>query len=138
MNDNTSKYLEDLSRKIIVNGKLEKTSFNFTDAVMFKVEALEKKQVTVYKPLISKTTWVLISIGFLGVFMYTLFFGNAPESTTWLSKIDFSVLSDNALLNTISNFKFSRTLMYAVLFLGFMICVQILFLKNYFNKCFEV
>lgn len=138
MNDNTHKYLDDLSKKVIIESKVERPSFNFTNEIMYKVEALSKNQVTVYKPLISKTAWVLISVGFLAVIFYAVFTGNENSSTSWFSEIDFSLLSNNSISNTFSSFKFSKTLMYAVVFFGVMICVQIPFLKNYFDKRFEV
>ncbi|GAA4816565.1 hypothetical protein [Litoribaculum gwangyangense] len=137
MNENANKYLDDLSKKVMAHGKVESPSFNFTDAVMSKIETLSKNQATIYKPLISKRMWFLILVGFLALFSYGLFSGNNEESIGWLNKIDFSILSNNNISNTLSSFKFSKTLMYALVFFGSMICLQIPILKHYFNKRLE-
>ncbi|SFZ92633.1 hypothetical protein SAMN05428642_102839 [Flaviramulus basaltis] len=133
MKEKADKYLDDLANKVIKRTTVQSPSFNFTAAVMSQVEVLNKKQTIVYKPLISKTIWVLISVGFLAIIIYALFSGNKVESTSWLNEMDFS-----ALTNTLSSFKLSKTVMYAVVFFGFMICIQIPLLKNYFDKRLEM
>lgn len=138
MQDKTDKYLDDLTKKVIKIGSIESPSFNFTDTVMSQVEALNKNQSIVYKPLISKKTWTLILVGFLSILVYILFFGTQTESSGWLSKIDFSTLSNNRVSNSLSSFKLSKTFMYAIVLFGIMICIQIPFLKNHFDKRFEL
>ena len=138
MKENVDKHLDDLAKKIIREGSVESPSFNFTNTVISQIKELNKSRTTVYKPLVSKKTWILISIGFLAAIVYILFFGNQTESTTWLSGINFSMLSNNNVLNTLSSFKISKTFMYAIVFFGLMICIQILVLKNHLDKRFEV
>jgi len=136
MKDNVDNYLDDLAKKVIKDTAIETPSFNFTDAVMSKVSKLSVNKSTIYKPLISKTTWVFVSIVFLAVIFYTLSFGTQTESSSWLSKIDFSVLSTKEVL--LPSFKISKTFMYAFVLFGIMFCIQIPFLKHHFNKQYEV
>jgi len=136
MKDNVDNYLDDLAKKVIKDTAIETPSFNFTDAVMSKVSKLSVNKSTIYKPLISKTTWVFVSIVFLVVIFYTLSFGTQTESSSWLSKIDFSVLSTKEVL--LPSFKISKTFMYAFVLFGIMFCIQIPFLKHHFNKQYEV
>ena len=138
MKENIDKYLNDVSRKVITEGAIQSPSFNFTDNVMVQVEELNKKHVTTYKPLISKTTWVLIAVGFMSLIVYALISNNHIESSSWLNKIDFNILSNNNVTNTLSSFKLPKILIYAVVFFGLMVCIQIPFLKNYFNKRLEL
>ena len=136
MKDNVDNYLDDLAKKVIKDTAIETPSFNFTDAVMSKVSKLSVNKSTIYKPLISKTTWVFVSIVFLAVIFYTLSFGTQTEYSSWLSKIDFSVLSTKEVL--LPSFKISKTFMYAFVLFGIMFCIQIPFLKHHFNKQYEV
>lgn len=138
MKENVNKYLDNLSKKVITGSNIESPSFNFTNVVMSQIESLSKNQATVYKPLISKTIWVFILIGVVAIISYVLFSGNQSESASWLSEFNFSLLSNNSLINSISNFKISKTFMYAVVFLGIMICIQVPILKNHFDKRFNI
>jgi uncharacterized protein with PQ loop repeat len=135
MKDNVDNYLDDLAKKVIKGMPNETPAFNFTNAVMSKVFELSINKSTIYKPPISKTTWVLVSIVFLAVIIYTLSFGTQTESSSWLSKIDFSVLSMKEV--SLPSFKISKTSMYSFVLFGIMICIQIPFLKHHFNKQFE-
>ncbi|NNC50034.1 MAG: hypothetical protein HKO01_05805 [Flaviramulus sp.] len=138
MKENVNKYLDNLSIKVITSSSIESPSFNFTDSVMSQVTSLNQKQTTVYKPLLSNTTWSLIFIGVVAIIIYVLFSGNQSESTSWLSTMNFEVLSNNRFSNLLSSFKISKTLMYAVVFLGIMICIQVPILKNHFDKRFKI
>ena len=136
MEEKENKYLENLSKTVIGKEAIESPSFNFTDAVMSKVNALEESTVIVYKPLISKQSWVLISLGVLGMILYLLIFGNNTESSSWIQSLDFSILS-SINMDALPSLSMSKTFTYAVLFFGLMICVQIPLLKNHFDKRFE-
>jgi len=137
MEDKETNYLDDLTRRVIKKTTIESPSFNFTDSVMSKVNALHESRATVYKPLISKMAWVLIGFGVLALVLYILFFGNKIETSNWIQSIDFSVLS-NINMNILPSFSISKTVTYSVLFFGLMFCIQIPLLKNHFDKRFEV
>ncbi|WP_298556685.1 hypothetical protein [uncultured Algibacter sp.] len=137
MEEKETKYLDSLSRKVIEEASVESPSFNFTNAVMSKVNALQESKATVYKPLISKTSWILISLGAIALVLYVLFFGSNEASSNWVKSIDFGALS-NINLNIIPSVSLSKTFTYAVLFFGLMICIQIPLLKNHFDKRFDV
>lgn len=128
MKENEDKYLDDFTKKIIKKAALESPSIHFTSEIMSQVAALNDKSVTIYKPLISKKVWFLIALSFVVLCTY-LILGTETEKESWLSTLDF---------NALSGFKMSKTLMYAVVFFGLMFCIQIPFLKNHFDKRFEV
>ncbi len=132
MKENEDKYLDDFTKKIIKKASLESPSIHFTSEIMSQVSALNKSKVIAYKPLISKQTWVLIALSFIGLCIY-LIFGPETHQSSWLGSLDFSKFT-----NVLSGFTISKTLMYAIAFFGLMLCIQIPVLKNHFDKRFEV
>ena len=110
---------------------LESPSVDFTEKVMDKVYAIEASSATIYKPLISKRTWVLIGMIFLSLVVYIVLNGNSPESQ-WLTDLELPSYELNLLENL--NFQFSKTLSYGAIFLAVMIGVQMTVLKSYFDR----
>ncbi|MDO5981613.1 hypothetical protein [Flavivirga spongiicola] len=133
MKENADKYLDNLAKKVMKDTHLERPSFNFTASVMSQVTELSNNSVTEYKPLISKKGWIVISIIFLALMAYMLL-GIQEGSTSWFDALDLSLLSNNKIINLFSGFSVSNTLTYAVVLFGFMLCVQVFYLKNHFNQ----
>ncbi|AXP81791.1 hypothetical protein CJ739_2725 [Mariniflexile rhizosphaerae] len=141
MNEQTDKYLDQLAKKVMKDAPLETPSFDFTNTVMSQVSGLSHNKVIAYKPLISKTGWIFILVGFL-ILVFFVLFGNQTSSSGWLNTIDFSMFSNNGIAQALSNFKIpsftiSKTLTYAIVLFGVMVCIQISFLKHHFNQRFE-
>ena len=97
------------------------------------LQIIKTSDVTVYKPLISKSIWILIALGFITLIGY-LIFGTTSQESEALFTINFDVLFNNRFTETLSAMKFSDTLMYAVVSLGIMLFIQIPLLKNYFDN----
>ena len=137
MKENANKHLDNFTKKIIQKASLEHPSIHFTSEIMSQVTTLHSNQATVYKPLISKKLWVLMALGFILLCFYFVL-GAEKQEESWFSALYFSVLSKNKFANVFSDFTISETLKYGLLFFGLMLCIQILFLKNYFDKRLEV
>lgn len=137
MQENLDKQIEKLVDKVMDKASLEKPSTHFTATVMSEVLAISKTNVTSYQPLISKRVWFMILIGIIALVVYIISMSK-PETSGWLQSINLSFLSDNILSRTLSEISYSKTTIYAVLTLASMFCVQILLLKNYFDKRLEV
>lgn len=133
MNDNIDKHIERFVDKTMKKASLESPSFDFTNTVMAQVNALKQSTVTTYRPLISKPMWLAIFIVGFAIVLYIIFGMNTTE-TSWLSFIDLSVLTDNKFSNTMSGFKVSKIVMYAIVLFGIMLFIQVPILKNYFDK----
>ena len=133
MKENIDKHIENLVAKTMKKSTLESPSFDFTNIVMAQVNALEQNTVTTYKPLISKFAWFAIFVVGLSIILYILF-GASTNQSSWLSFIDLGVLTDNKFSNTLSSFKVSKIVMYAVVLFGMMVFIQIPILKHYFDK----
>jgi hypothetical protein len=136
MNENINNQLDNLAKKVIQKSKIKSPSYDFTSNIMSQITALQEQKISVYQPLISKKYWIAISTGFLALLAF-LIFGTETESLNWFSSLDFSILTENKLTETLSDFTVSKTLMYAIVFFGLAWFVQIGLLKNYFNKRLE-
>ncbi len=133
MNEQTKKPIEHFVDKVMKSSTLETPSFDFTAKVMSQVKAkvTSRSTVTVYKPLISKTTWGILVLLTAGMIIYSTF----SKDTTSLGLIDKLDLSK--IPNVFSGFKISQTAMYSLLMFTVMLFIQIPILKHYFNKRFE-
>ena len=126
------KRIEDLVNKLMEADALEQPSFDFTDNVMAKVEALSESSITTYKPLIPKPVLWFIAASFVLFVGYVLFKQPADSSSTSLSeRYNLPELSFN-LFDGMSDF--SSILMYATVLLAIMVSIQIPLLKQYFNN----
>lgn len=131
MKNKVEENLDQLARKVIKEASLEEPSFDFTVQMMDKIAVEEIERAIIYKPLISKRTWVIIAI--LAI-VFICFLWNVSFSSEWLSAIKIGdKLSFN--LNTVfSKFTMSNVMVYAVGLLSLMLIIQTVVLKNHFNK----
>lgn len=131
MKENANKNIDQFVDRVMKSSKLETPSFDFAAKVMSQITVNQISKVTVYKPLISKTTWGILLVLTAGMVGFQIF---SQESTSlgWFDKLDFSIVS-----NLFSGVKISQTTMYSLLMFGVMLFIQIPLLKHYFNKRFE-
>ena len=133
MKEKENKHIDKLVEDVMKHSALETPSFNFTTNVMQQIIADSKSTATLYKPLISRTGWMILFLSVLAVISYILLSGDT-QSNGWFDIVDFSALSNFKLPNLFSGIQVSHTTLYALLFFGIMVCVQIPLLKNYFDK----
>lgn len=131
----TDKYLDDLSRTVIKNTEINKPSLDFTNAVMGQISELKSTSIA-YKPLISKKGWMLLVLFIIAIIVLSTILGSSSEGAGLMKNFDLSGQTNN-LLNSISNIQISKTLVYAVIFFGLMLTIQVTVLKNHFNKQFN-
>ncbi len=137
MNKQKDKQLDQLAKKIMKDTPLESPSINFTDMVMSRVEAVEVSSVTIYRPLIPKGGWVIIVSILCGLITYAAL-GYTMESSGWLNNINLKVFPNLELSNPLSGLVIPKIVTYAVVLFGFMLSIQIFFLKRHLSKPFEV
>jgi|SRR6185312_8839342 len=133
MKANEDKQIEKLVDHFMKDTVLESPSHDFTSKVMSKVLASQTSDVTVYKPLISKSVFIVIFGCIITLFIY-LFMNGEKQENSWFSHIKFNLFYNNELTSV---FKVSKIMLYAVVSTTIMLLVQISFLKNYFNKQLE-
>lgn len=134
MEANENKDLEKFVDKMMSDLTLESPSVDFTSKVMAQVAATKASDVTLYKPLIPKSIFIAV-FGFTCLLtIYLSIYGETtPES--WLNFIDYDKLFNARLFK---GFTVSKISMYAVVVSTVMFCIQIGFLRNYFNKRIRV
>jgi len=132
MKEHTNKPIEKLVDKVMKSSTLEAPSFDFTAKVMTQVLTDSKSGVTVYKPLISKTAWVVLFLVATVLIVFSVY-TNESYSLGLLEKVDLSKVP-----NLFSGIKISQTTMYSLLMFAIMLFIQVPLLKHYFNKRFEV
>ena len=111
---------------------MKSPSMDFTTNVMKQIENVSIGETANYKPLISKYGWFGIIAILIGVSIY-MALGNV-EGLALLDTVDYSVISDNKLTDTLSGIKFSKTLMYAIGLFGLVFFIQIPLMKHHMNK----
>jgi len=136
MKEHTEQHLDKLAKKVMQLSSLESPSLDFTAKIMAKVEASATSSITVYKPLISKSGWLIISILVIGGLTYGIF-SSGLEGLGWFDNIDYSIISNNKVTEAISGITFSKTLMYAIGLCGLVFFIQIPMMKHYFDKRLE-
>ncbi len=127
--ETNEKRIEAFIDKLMADETLKQPSLDFTDNVMSKVEAIST--ATVYKPLIPKSIWFIIIGSFVALGGY-IYFKEPLTSSGWLDRFNLSNISINPLQNV--SFEFSKTLIYAMVFLAITVSIQIPLLKHYFSK----
>lgn len=109
---------------------LEQPPNNFTNTVISKIEAKKQSNsVVVYKPLINRKVWFGISGTVLAVFTF-LYFGN----TVIMYDLWPERMGNLALFDYMPEFLVSNIYVYAFVGLAFFTGLQIVLLKNHFNK----
>jgi ABC-type uncharacterized transport system permease subunit len=136
MNENENKQMDNLSRKVIRKASLESPSFDFTTQIMAQLTVLKQSEATIYKPLISKTTWLVIFGSLAALVIYAI--GVQPQTLDKFDVLDFSTLLNNKISGIFSRLTFSKTLQYALFSLSIMVLIQVYLFKRYLDKRFEV
>jgi hypothetical protein len=129
------KEFDTFAKKYLKEIKTESLSKDFTASLMNKIVLENSKSVINTKALISKKVWVVIFASVLVVVLIP--FKASEKSLITMPKLDFSFLKKIQIPNFLENVSVSNTVMYAILFFGLMFMVQVIFLKNHFNKRFE-
>lgn len=136
MVEDINKHIDNFVDKVVKDFSLESPSLDFTSNIMSQIECITQSEITVYKPLISKQVWFIIGVLIVAGLTY-LMLGNSLQTTGWFDGLDYSLISNNKVTAALSSITFSKTLMYAIIFLGVVFFIQIPLLKNYFDKRLE-
>jgi hypothetical protein len=133
MKESNDKNMEQFIAKAIKETTLESPSNDFTNKIMNDVWAMEKSKATTYKPLISKTGWMIIFTGFTAAIVYLFLNGGAQsDGHTW----SFGPGVKN-FINSFSDFhlfQFSRITINVIVLSAILMLAQITLLKNLLDK----
>ncbi|NQV77723.1 MAG: hypothetical protein HQ490_05140 [Lutibacter sp.] len=136
------KNIEEITKYIIKEAQVESPSNDFLNKVMDSVKLENQLSLSkVYKPLISKSAWLLIITVFVALSIFTLT-GNSGNYDLF-SKVDVSFLNkipsinifeNISSINIFKNIHFSSTFTFSFLFFSILVMLQLFVIKNYFNK----
>jgi hypothetical protein len=118
-------WLDDLMKDSL----LESPSPDFTSKVMLRVQDTKTESATIYKPLLSKSFWIILLLCFTGLFVF-LINNESIASKSRFKFLDFS-------FGFSATFEFSRITIYAVVFSTLFFLIQISLLNKYFTKQIE-
>jgi len=138
----TDKNIENFTKYIFNESAIETPSSDFLSNVMNSVKLeSELSLVKAYQPLISIKVWVLIAVIFIALSVFLL--TGTTENYDIISKVDFSLLdklpSINVFdaissVNIFKNIHFSNAFTYSFVFFSILVILQLVVIKNYFNK----
>ena len=134
MEENRDKQLDDFVKKVVKKAGLEAPSDDFTQSIMSKIVAQnEKRMVTRYKPLISKTSWLVLA-GIAFFLLGYVIFGNSDLTVSWMPSINEVAIDNIGFMNTLANLQLPNTLVYSLTGLTLFIYVQIFYLKKHMES----
>lgn len=128
----SDKNIENLIDKMMAEDTLESPSMDFTSKIMSQVLAAEKTKAKSYKPLISKSTWIFIGIALALLVIYNVYFVGTENN------LEIGKSYTDKISAIVSGIHISKTILYAILIVPFMILIQVGVLKNYFDKKYEL
>lgn len=128
----SDKNIENIIEKMMSETTLQSPSIDFTSNIMSQILIAEKAKIQPYKPLISISTWVFIGITLAVLVLYNVFFAENQNN------LEIGKSYTDKISTLVSGIHVSKTLLYALLIVPFMILIQIGVLKNYFDKKYQL
>ncbi|PTT08916.1 hypothetical protein DBR27_07075 [Flavobacterium sp. HMWF030] len=128
----SDKNIENLIEKMMSETTLQSPSIDFTSNIMSQILVTEKAKIKPYKPLISISTWIFIGITLAILVLYNVFFAETQNN------LEIGKSYTDKISALVSGIHVSKTLLYALLIVPFMILIQIGILKNYFDKKYQL
>ena len=127
-----SKNIDRITKNILKDAGLHQPSTNFLSNVMQTIEAQSVRQPIVYKPLISKTTWILL-FALTTAVLVLLFIFPVFSETSFFSQ--FTLPEQFKFEFNLPEMNLSKTTIYGIGFLSLFL-LQIPFLKRQLNNSY--
>lgn len=129
----TEKNIEEFTKFVIKEANVEGPSADFLKKVMDSVKLENKLSLSnVYKPVISKSVWAVIAIAF--VFLSFFIFIGASQDSMKLPNINFALFNEIVSTNLFERIHFSDTFTFSFVLFSLLAILQLIIIKNYFNK----
>lgn len=127
------KNIEEFSKFIIKEAGIESPSNDFVNSVMNTI-FLENSRTssTIYKPLISKQTWLLITLIFIGLCLFI--FTSTSKSSIILETIDVSFFNKFNSINIFEKIKLPNVFVFSTILFSILVLFQLTIIKKFFNN----
>ncbi|MDT0606918.1 hypothetical protein [Croceitalea rosinachiae] len=127
----SQKELKNLIDKLMIEDSLDSPSTDFTKNVIARLP-IKRNSFFVYKPLLPKSIFVLAVALIVAVTYFVLnSYGLSEIDQSYLNRLNVVGTSVNDLF---SQFRFSKTVVYIIIFAGLMFCIQTILLKRHFDS----
>ncbi|MBK5208696.1 MAG: hypothetical protein JJE44_04230 [Flavobacteriaceae bacterium] len=129
----TEKNMDEFTKYIMMEADVEAPSADFLNKVMDSVKLESKLSLSeVYKPLISKSVWAIITAAIiaLSIFIVT----GTSQNPTMFSTIDLDIFNKINSVNLLGRIHFSDTFTLSFVLFSIFVILQLVVIKNYFNK----
>lgn len=129
----TEKNMDEFTKYIMMEADVEAPSADFLNKVMDSVKLESKPSLSeVYKPLISKSVWAIITAAIiaLSIFIVT----GTSQNPTMFSTIDLDIFNKINSVNLLGRIHFSDTFTLSFVLFSIFVILQLVVIKNYFNK----
>ena len=129
------KEIDAFAKKYVKEIPQEKPTIDFTANLMNKIVLETSSEVFKAKALITKKGWFVVLLLLATVIFIP--FKTSEKSLFNLPELDLSFLDKILIPSIFIDFSVPNMVMYSVFFFGLMIMIQVIFLKNHFDKRFE-
>lgn len=129
----TEKNIEEFTKYIMKEANVEEPSADFLIKVMSSVK-LEHKRYTskIYKPLISKSAWAVIAFVIISLGVFIL--GGNSKNSMKIPTTLIALFDRIASINIFERIQISETFAFSFVLFSLLVILQLLVIKNYFNK----
>lgn len=136
--ENKEQKLDDFMKNVFKEEFLETPPDGFTYNVMSKINTLDTvSEVTSYKPLISKTVWVVLGCLSVGLVLLVVY-GNIGLNLNWLPVKLKDSAGIAAVFEKVGTLNLGSTTVYSMVAVLLIIYVQIYMLKRMIDRRFSV
>ncbi|MBT8183971.1 MAG: hypothetical protein KJN76_03955 [Eudoraea sp.] len=134
METNKERKLEDIIRKSVKEAGLESPSADFTASLLSKIEAsAQQASATVYKPLISKAGWAVMSVVVVALIIFALY-QKLDIQLAWLEKMNMATLPKIQFTDALPTLAMSNIFLYSLLIFGVFVVIQMVLLKKRLDR----
>jgi hypothetical protein len=129
----TEKNIEEFIKFIIKEANVEEPSADFLNKVMDSVKLENKLSLSkVYKPVISKSVWVAITMAIVALCIFIL--TGTSQNSIKMPNIHFALFDEIASINLFERIHFSDTFTFSFVLFSLLVILQLVVIKNYFNR----
>lgn len=129
----TEKDIDEFIKSIMKEANVETPSADFLNKVMDSVKLEPKFSASkVYRPLISKSAWVAITMVIVALCVFIL--SGTFQNSKIFSDIGFAKFNELFSINLFERIQFSDTFTFSFVLFSLLVILQLAVIKNYYNK----
>ncbi len=129
----TEKNIEEFTKNIMKEANVEEPSADFLNKVMDSVKMESELSLKkIYRPLISKSAWAAITVAFVALCIFIL--TGASQDSLLIPTIHFTIFDKIPSINLFERIHLSETFTFSFVLFSILVILQLVVIKNYFNK----